>query len=193
MVIKPFSLSSRLVSSTCDSPSPPSWNWAAQTTASGLGQCSHHGSCRPSPTPVSTRAPTASNSSSSVSLPNSSLNASSLLAYPAVLLTRFPLSFAILASYIVHIWWIIWHCQTLPVLPQDCVWYSSRAIYPLADLSPNSSTCWIQKCWDAHAVGGSGHFQNLPVHIVFLIPRSGPCENHIIDIDARPPTSQEMT
>ena len=77
--------------------------------------------------------------------------------------------------------WIIRRCQTLPVLPHDRVGRSSRAIYPLANLSPNSSTWYFQKCPDARAVEGSGHFRNLPVHNVFLTPGSGPCESHIID------------
>ena len=79
MVIKQFSLISRAVSSTCDSASPRCWNCAASTSAPGLGPCSRRGSCRPCPPPVSARAPATSNSSSSVSLPNSRLNASSSL------------------------------------------------------------------------------------------------------------------
>jgi len=189
-VIKPFSQSSRSVSSTGDSASPGSWNCASPTSAPGLGPCSRRGSCRPCPPPVSTRPPAASNSSSSVSVPNSRLNASSSLSYPAVLSTRFPGSFAILASNVVLIRWIIRRCQTLHILHQDRVSRSTGAIHPLANLSPNSSTCYFQKCPDAWAVRGSGHFRNLPVHIVFLTPGSGPCESHIIDTDASPPTWQ---
>jgi len=192
VVIKPFSLSSRLVSSTCDSVSLGSRNCAAPTSTPGFAPSSRCGSrwlCLPD----SARPPAVSNSSSSVSLPNTRLNASSSLSYPTVLSTRFPRSFAILASNVVLIRLIIRLCQTLPLLPHDHIWRSSRAIYPLADLSHHSSTGGFQKYPDAGAVGGSGHFWNLPVRIVYLTPGTGPCESHIIDEDASPPTSQWMT
>jgi len=190
VVIKPFSLSSRSVSSRCDSASPGSWNCAVPSSALGLGPCSHRVSCRPCSPPVSMRLPAASNSSSSVSLPNSRHNGSSALSYPAILSTHCPRSFAILASNVVLVPWLIRRCQTLPVLPQDRVGHSDRAIDPLTNLSPYSSTCYFQKCLDARAVGGSGQFRNLPVHLVFLTPGTGPCESHIIDTHASPPTSQ---